>query len=99
MRLREIAHGRTGDKGNIVTISLIAWRAEDYPELVDRITAEFVSRRFAPLIIAPVVRYEIPSLHALNFVLTRAPNRTVTTSIGSDTHGKCLGDLLLDVEI
>jgi hypothetical protein len=99
MKLREIAHARTGDKGNIVTISLIAWRPEDYPRLVERVTAEAVSERYAPLIIAHATRYELPRLHALNFVLERAKGRTVTNSLALDTHGKCLGDLLLDMEI
>lgn len=99
MKLRRIAHARTGDKGNLVTISLIAWRPEDYPHLVERVTEEAVSARFAPLIVAPVRRHELPGLHALNFVLERPKGRTVTNSLGLDTHGKSLGDLLLDMEL
>lgn len=99
MKLREIAHSRTGDKGSIVTISLIAWRPEDYPRLAEQVTAEAVSERFAPLIVARAKRYELPRLSALNFVLERPEGRTVTNSLALDTHGKCLGDLLLDMEI
>jgi hypothetical protein len=99
MKLRDIAHARTGDKGNIVTISLIAWRPEDYPRLLERVTAEAVSTRFAPLIVARVKRYELAGLHALNFVLERPKGRTVTNSLALDAHGKCLGDLLLDLEL
>jgi len=99
MKLREIAHARTGDKGSVLTISLIAWKAEDFQRIAERITAQAVSQRFAPLIVAPAVRYELPRLHALNFVLTRPASRGVTSTLALDMHGKCLGDLLLDMEI
>lgn len=99
MKLREIAHARTGDKGNIVTISVIAWRAEDYPRLLECVTVETVSARFAPLIVSRVKRYELAGLQALNFVLERPKGRTVTNSLALDAHGKCLGDLLLDMEL
>lgn len=99
MKLREIAHARTGDKGRFVTISLMAWRPEDYPRLAELVTAEAVSERFAPIIAARAARYELPHLYALNFVLERPQDRTVTNSLVLDAHGKCLGDLLLDMEI
>ena len=99
MKLREIAHARTGDKGSILTISLIVWRPEDYPHIAELVTAEAVSRRFAPLVVSPATRYELPRLHALNFVLRRPASRSVTSSVALDAHGKCLGDLLLDMEI
>jgi len=99
MKVREIAHARTGDKGNVITISLIAWRPENYPYLVERVTEEAVAMRFAPLVIAPVKRYKLADLHALNFVLERPKGRTVTNSLGLDAHGKCLGELLLEMEL
>ncbi|MCL5263193.1 MAG: hypothetical protein M1568_02870 [Acidobacteria bacterium] len=99
MRVREIAHARTGDKGRQLTISLIAYRPEDYFFLLDCITESAVSELFAPVIVAPVLRYEIPTLHSLNFVLRRAPEKSVTRSISLDTHGKCMGDVLLDMEL
>lgn len=99
MRVREIAHSRTGDKGRQLTISLIAYRPEDYPLLVERITEQVVSELFASVVVAPVVRYAIPTLHALNFVLLRAPEKSVTRSISLDAHGKCMGDVLLDMEL
>ena len=56
MRLQEIAHARTGDKGNIINISLIAYREGDFPLLEERVTAEKVAARFENLISGPVVR-------------------------------------------
>lgn len=99
MRLREIAHARTGDKGRQLTISLIAYRPEDYPILLEHVTEGLVSELFAAVVVAPVVRYAIPTLHALNFVLQRVPEKSVTRSISLDAHGKCMGDVLLDLEL
>lgn len=99
MLLREIAHSRTGDKGNIVTISLIAYRDEDFEILEERVTAEKVSAFFAGLIDRPAIRYTLPHLSALNFVLQRPDNQSVTRSLALDAHGKCLGSALLGLEI
>jgi hypothetical protein len=99
MQLRELAHARTGDKGNLVTISLIAYRAENFELLKAHATAEQVSHFFAEIAEAPVVRYELPHLSALNFVLQRPATQTVTRSLALDAHGKCLGSLLLAMEI
>jgi hypothetical protein len=99
MLLREIAHSRTGDKGNLVMISLIAYRAEDYNRLVETATVERVSKLFGSLIVEPVTRYEIPNLQALNFVLKRSLQESVTRSLAIDAHGKSLGSLLLGMEL
>jgi hypothetical protein len=99
MQLRQIAHSRTGDKGSIVTISLIAYRPEDFPLLETQVTAEKVSALFAEMIDRPVVRYTLPQLSALNFVLLRPEAQSVTRSLALDAHGKCLGSALLGMEI
>ncbi|GGF02343.1 hypothetical protein GCM10011611_04770 [Aliidongia dinghuensis] len=99
MKLRALAHARTGDKGNTSNISVIAYGAADYPRLVAEVTAERVKAHFGPLIHGPVVRYELPQLAALNFVLEGALAGGVTRSLALDAHGKCLGSLLLDLEL
>jgi hypothetical protein len=99
MKLREIAHARTGDKGNIVNISLIAFHQEDYKLLERHITAERVTQLFTSLITRPVERYCVPSLGALNFVLYRPANESVTRSLALDAHGKTLSFALLNAEI
>ncbi|MBV8631374.1 MAG: hypothetical protein JOZ83_10650 [Silvibacterium sp.] len=99
MLLREIAHSRTGDKGNLVTISLIAYRPEDFELLVSEITAERVAQHFSEIIEGRVTRYELPHLSALNFVLPRPAKLAVTRSLALDAHGKCLASALLAVEI
>lgn len=99
MKLREIAHARTGDKGNIVNISLIAFREEDYGLLDQHVTASSVGELFAPLIEGPVERYCIPGLGALNFVLHRPRGESVTRSLALDAHGKALSFVLLNMDI
>ncbi|MGB6192594.1 MAG: hypothetical protein WBF42_09015 [Terracidiphilus sp.] len=99
MLLHELAHARTGDKGNIVTISLIAYRSENFTLLEESVTAERVAVHFASLIDTPVERYSLPQLAALNFVLHRPLANSVTRSLALDAHGKCLGFALLAMEL
>ena len=99
MRLIEIAHARAGDKGNIVTLSLIAYRAEDFPLLEQIVTKERVARHFEEFLDGPVERYELPQLGALNFVLRRKKEYSVTRSLALDAHGKCFSSALLSMEI
>lgn len=99
MTLREIAHGRTGDKGNTCNISVIAYDPRDYPHLVREVTAARVREFFAGLVDGDVVRYELPQLGALNFVMTRALGGGVTRSLALDAHGKSLSSALLNLVI
>ncbi|HID9688648.1 TPA: AtuA-related protein [Citrobacter amalonaticus] len=99
MKLREIAHSRTGDKGNISNISLIAWRPEDYSTLAEHVTAERVKVWFGDIVQGEVIRYELPELGALNFVMPKALGGGVTRSLALDMHGKGLSSALLDMPI
>ncbi|MGA8044496.1 MAG: hypothetical protein WCA37_17000 [Terracidiphilus sp.] len=99
MILREVAHARTGDKGNKATISLTAYRQEDYAWLAEHVTAERVGEYFADIVDRPVERFSLPQLRALNFVLCRPSSQTVTHSLALDAHGKCLGSALLAMDI
>jgi hypothetical protein len=102
LKLRDLAHSRTGDKGDTSNISLIAYRAEDYPRLCREMTVARVTAHFAELIdpeAGPVRRYELPNVRALNFVLPGILKGGVTRSLALDAHGKSLGAALLDLEI
>jgi hypothetical protein len=99
MKLREIAHSRTGDKGNTSNISVIAYDPKDYPLLVAQVTAERVKTHFAGVVEGSVVRYELPKIGALNFVMTETLGGGVTRSLALDAHGKSLSSALLDLEI
>lgn len=103
MRLIDIAHARAGDKGNIVTLSLIAHRQADFPLLEKHITIDLIVRHFSEILDDtledPVLRYSLPQLGALNFVLRRKRQYSVTRSLTLDAHGKCLSSALLAIEI
>jgi hypothetical protein len=99
VKLRELAHSRTGDKGNISNLSLIVYRSEDYEILKDEVTAARVKEWFQDIVHGEVTRYELPNLRAFNFVLKDALGGGVTRSLSLDTHGKSLSSAFLDMEI
>lgn len=99
MKLRDIAHSRAGDKGDISNLSLIAYRPEDYALLERQVTPERVRLHFAGIVHGEVTRYLLPQLHAMNFVMQQALGGGVTRSLALDAHGKSLSSLLLDMEL
>lgn len=99
MKLRDIAHSRAGDKGNISNISLIVYNMEDYKIIEKQVTAERVKSWFSGIIEGDVKRYELPKLGALNFVLEKALGGGVTRTLALDAHGKSLSSALLEMEI
>ncbi len=99
MKLWEVAHSRTGDKGNISNLSLIAYNKEDYAMLAEKVTAERVKEHFKGIVKGEVVRYELPQLGAMNFVMYEALGGGVTRSLSVDMHGKGLSSYLLNMEI
>lgn len=99
MKLLDIAHSRTGDKGNISNISLIAYNEKNYSLIKEKVTAEKVKEYFSDIVKGEVVRYELDNLWALNFVMYDALGGGVTRSLAIDKHGKSLSSALLEMEI
>jgi hypothetical protein len=99
MKLREIAHSRTGDKGDTSNISVIAHHEKDYPLLQRYVTAERVKEHFSGVVKGEVIRYEMPNIGALNFVMRNALGGGVTRTLALDIHGKCLASAMMDMEI
>ncbi|MDP3798800.1 MAG: hypothetical protein Q8R06_16925 [Polaromonas sp.] len=99
MLLRDIAHSRTGDKGNRSTISVIAYDLKDFPAIERAVTAERVRALYADIVKGEVERYVVPQLGALNFVLHDALGGGVTRSLALDAHGKCLSSAILGLSI
>ncbi|MGM4916723.1 AtuA-related protein [Tardiphaga sp. 813_E8_N1_3] len=99
MKLHEIAHSRSGDKGDTSNISVVAFDADDFAHLVEHVTADRVARHFGDTITGTVARYELPALGALNFVLTGALGGGVVRSLALDTHGKSMSSALLEFEL
>lgn len=98
IRLIDIAHARSGDKGDAANVGVIARKDEYYPILVKYLTAERVAQHFSGMVLGPVERFELPNLGALNFVLHRALGGGGTRSLKLDAQGKTLGSALLRLE-
>ena len=99
VKLRELAHSRTGDKGNISNISVIAYDEKDFARLKAQVTCERVKALFKGVVEGEVKRYELPNIAALNFVMSNALGGGVTRSLALDAHGKSLSSALLEMEI
>jgi hypothetical protein len=97
LRLQDIAHGRSGDKGNHANVAVLAYTPAGYAWLREHLTAEAVQRYFAPLGPSRVVRYEADNLLALNFVLYDVLAGGASRSLRSDTQGKTLALALLQM--
>ncbi len=99
MLLRDMAHTRTGDKGNRSTLSVIAYDLKDFALLEKHLTPERVKEHYAGIVHGPVERYSLPQLGALHFVMHQALSGGVTRSLALDAHGKCLSAKLLSLVI
>lgn len=99
VHLKDIAHARSGDKGDSANIGLIALKPEHYAVLVREVTAERVKKHFAELCRGEVERFELPNLHALNFVLHHALDGGGLVSLRTDNQGKTYSTALLRMEI
>lgn len=97
--LSRLAHTRSGDKGDVANIGVIAWTPQAYQVLLRELTAERVHEFFADRVVGPVRRYELPNLHALNFVMERALGGGGTVSLRVDSQGKTYGAALLRLEV
>ena len=95
VRLLDIAHARSGDKGDTANVGVIALEPEWYPVLVQYLTAPRVADHFRGIISGPVERFELPNLHAVNFLLHGALDGGGTLSLKTDAQGKVYSTALL----
>ncbi len=99
VRLGDLAHARSGDKGNRANVGVVARDAACYDWIRSHLTEAAVARFFAPLGIGAVRRYELPHLLALNFVIDSALAGGASRSLRLDTQGKALGVALLELRL
>jgi hypothetical protein len=95
VRLLDIAHARSGDKGDTANVGVIALKPEWYPILADHLTLERVERHFRDVITGSVERFELPNLKALNFLLHGALDGGGTLSLKTDAQGKVFSTAML----
>jgi hypothetical protein len=99
VQLREIAHARAGDKGDISNVSLFVFDPRHYETIKAQVTPDLLKARFGGLLQGEIRRYEIDHLQALNFVMSGALEGGVNSSLNLDSHGKSWSFLLLSLEI
>jgi hypothetical protein len=99
VRLVDIAHARSGDKGDTANVGLIAIQREWYPLLERHVTRQRVAEHFKGMITGDVVRFELPNLGALNFLLHGALDGGGTLSLKTDAQGKVFSTALLRMSI
>jgi len=97
--LGEIAHARSGDKGNHANVGVVAYTAAGFEYLRAQLTAERVAQFFAPLGVSRVEQFELPKVWALNFLLYNALGGGASRSLRIDTQGKLLGTVVLELEL
>lgn len=97
--LHEIAHGRSGDKGDTSNVCIFARDPKDYEWIRREVTVEKVKAYFGDMVKGEVVRYEVPSLHGFNFVMKHALGGGATHSLRLDTLGKSMGSAFLRMKI
>jgi hypothetical protein len=95
VRLVDIAHARSGDKGDTANVGVIALRPEWYPLLAEELTLDRVRRHFHGVITGDVERFELPNLRALNFLLHGALDGGGTLSLKTDAQGKVFSTAML----
>ncbi len=99
VRLLDIAHARSGDKGDTANVGVIAQSPEFYPLLERLVTADAVSKHFEGAIDGPVRRFELPNLNAINFLLHGALDGGGTLSLKTDAQGKVFSTALLRMTV
>lgn len=99
IQLVKIAHARSGDKGDTANVGLLALSPEIYPVLVREVTAERVKEHFEGICYGEVERFELPNLHALNFLLHESLGGGGTLSLMTDAQGKTFSTALLRMKI
>lgn len=97
--LVHIAHARSGDKGDTANVGLIAYDPAHFDLLREQVTPEAVKAHFGVLVTGPVERFELPNLHALNFLLHGALDGGGTVSLMNDAQGKVFSTALLRMEV
>ncbi|MGE5847277.1 MAG: hypothetical protein ACM34O_11165 [Ignavibacteria bacterium] len=99
IKLKEIAHGRSGDKGNAANIGIIAYNEKGYELIRKHLTSERVKKHFEGICYGKVERFELPNIRALNFLLHDTLGGGGTVSLKHDAQGKTLAAALLRMEI
>lgn len=99
VKLREVAHARSGEKGNGSNVVVVAYDEADYALLHDQVTVAAVRRLYGPITKGSITRYEVPGIGALNFVLEDVLEGGRSRTLAFDESGKALSSLILTMDV
>ncbi len=99
IKLLDIAHGRSGDKGDAANVGIIAYDEKGYEIIKNKLTVDVVKNHFDGICLGKVERFELPNIKALNFLLHNTLGGGGTVSLKHDAQGKTLAAALLRMEI
>lgn len=99
IKLRELAHCRSGEKGNHSNVSVIAYRINDYALLEDQVTIDAVKALYGPITKGAISRFEVPRIGALNFVLEDTLEGGRSRTLAFEESGKALSSLMLELRV
>ncbi|MGH3096155.1 MAG: AtuA-related protein [Streptosporangiales bacterium] len=99
MALREVAHARSGDKGDMVNVAVIAYREEDYSILREQVTVDAATRLYGRICAGAIERYQVASIGALNFTLGKVLGGGRSRTIAFEESGKALSSVILRLEV
>jgi hypothetical protein len=97
--LHDLAHGRSGDKGDTSNICVFVRDPHNYPLLCEKLTVEAVKAHFGDMVKGEIIRYDIPKLYGFNFVMKHALGGGATHSLRLDSLGKSMGSAIMRMEI
>ena len=99
VQLREIAHARAGDKGNRSSVCVFVYDPAHYPLLVEQLTPQRLKTELGGVLQGEIVRYELPQLGGVNFVMDEALEGGVNESLNLDGHGKSWSSMILGLQV
>jgi hypothetical protein len=99
IKLREVAHTRSGEKGHGANVSVIAYHEHDYPLLEAQVTIAAVRQLYGPITKGEITRYTVPRIGALNFVLDNVLEGGRSRTLAFEESGKALSSLMLTLNI
>jgi len=99
VKLLQLAHARSGDKGDTANVGLIALKPEYYEILKERVTPELVKQHFGDMVKGEVERFDMPNIGAINFLLHQALGGGGTSTLRHDAQGKTFSTAFLRIEI
>ena len=97
--LGDMAYARSGDKGPSVNVGIVFKESEDYEKALFALTSESIKSYFGDMVKGEIIRYELPNLNALNFILNDSLDGGGSETLINDAQGKTFGQAILMMKV